>query len=650
MNPDDLNTNEDIVEAIDENGQETNSILEASLEQSARNGSISEQQLETQDRILQELQKEKEDDGMAGFFSALEMVKGKDSTVPGPKGDKGDKGEQGDTGDQGEKGEQGERGEQGLQGEQGIEGKTGKQGDKGQDGTDGAKGKDGKNGKDGSPDTPKQVKEKLLKQGIGYDELTGLPDIAKIARMSVSTKTVSLIELDDVDFSALTKNAEGKYVLGGGGSSDTLYTANGQLTGARTVDQNNHKLSLMSGDLQLGDYPNTRDNGGVTHTLGTSTQSAGMTAGGGATFSGTYTGGAGSGYVVTIGFSKGSPTGDWSWTLNGGSPTTVTGITTGSPYLLSDGISVTFNGAGTGYGDPATLSAPIDSVGVVPENILYTDINGNVLSALLDDVIPTVNTLYTADGTLAGDRIVQQAGNDLTIRSLGSGAFSNIYQTEQENHLQSQNVAGDYIATIETKIETPVFGSDRATATMTGANTTSGAESYVKADSIGAAYISGTLGVLVRTPAVHAATATVGQVLALANVPGGVEFIDAPSDKSEYIIVGASDETTALTTGTAKTTFRIPWTGTITGVRASVTTAPTDAVLTVDINKTGTGTILSTKITIDATEKTSVTAATAPVISTAGVTDDDEYTIDIDTVGSTVAGTGLKITILGTRS
>ena len=591
--------------------------------------------------------------------------------------------------------------------------KDGQEGSQGLTGQDGKHGKDGKNGKDGvdgytplkgvdyltkediedvsnkaamsaesqlMPVIEQETKgEMLVKklealplekrldylklQNVPTYDLTQFPNYDAVSQMiSTSVKRGGISVIDEgsivgtyhnINFIGATitnGNGQVNVEFSGGGSSDNIYTADGTLTGNRTVDQNNHKLSLMSGDLQLGDYPNTRDNGGVTHTLGTSTQSAGMTAGGGATFSGTYTGGAGSGYVVTIGFSKGSPTGDWSWTLNGGSPTTVTGITTGSPYLLSDGISVTFNGAGTGYGDPATLSAPIDSVGVVPENILYTDINGNVLSALLDDVIPTVNTLYTADGTLAGDRIVQQAGNDLTIRSLGSGAFSNIYQTEQENHLQSQNVAGDYIATIETKIETPVFGSDRATATMTGANTTSGAESYVKADSIGAAYISGTLGVLVRTPAVHAATATVGQVLALANVPGGVEFIDAPSDKSEYIIVGASDETTALTTGTAKTTFRIPWTGTITGVRASVTTAPTDAVLTVDINKTGTGTILSTKITIDATEKTSVTAATAPVISTAGVTDDDEYTIDIDTVGSTVAGTGLKITILGTRS
>lgn len=120
-------------------------------------------------------------------------------------------------------------------------------------------------------------------------------------------------------------------------------------------------------------------------------------------------------------------------------------------------------------------------------------------------------------------------------------------------------------------------------------------------------------------------------------------------DKSEYIVIGASDENTALEVGTAKTTFRIPWTGTITGVRASLTTACTGANLQVDINKGGTS-ILSTILSIDDGEKTSTTATTPAVISTSAVTDDDEYTIDIDQVGSTVVGTGLKVTILGTRT
>lgn len=113
------------------------------------------------------------------------------------------------------------------------------------------------------------------------------------------------------------------------------------------------------------------------------------------------------------------------------------------------------------------------------------------------------------------------------------------------------------------------------------------------------------------------------------------------------IPIAVSDESTALTTGIAKVTFRMPFAFTLTGVRASVTTAPTGSVLTVDINDGGTS-ILSTKLTIDATEKTSVTAATPPVISDTSLADDAEITIDIDTVGSGVAGAGLKVYLIGT--
>src|SRR5690606_32598717 len=121
----------------------------------------------------------------------------------------------------------------------------------------------------------------------------------------------------------------------------------------------------------------------------------------------------------------------------------------------------------------------------------------------------------------------------------------------------------------------------------------------------------------------------------------------------ESIIIACSDETTALTTGTAKVTFRMPYAFTLTEVRASVTTAPTGAALQVDINEnTGGGatSILSTKLTIDATEKTGTTAATAAVISDSALADDAEITIDIDVVGSTVAGAGLKVVLIGYRT
>ena len=120
----------------------------------------------------------------------------------------------------------------------------------------------------------------------------------------------------------------------------------------------------------------------------------------------------------------------------------------------------------------------------------------------------------------------------------------------------------------------------------------------------------------------------------------------APAVQTQSFVLACSDETTLLTTGT-KLTFRMPYAFTVSAVRASLTTVATGGTLvTVDINEGGT-TILSTKITIDASESTSTTAATPPVISDTGLADDAQMTIDIDAVGSTNTGKGLKVYIIG---
>jgi hypothetical protein len=112
------------------------------------------------------------------------------------------------------------------------------------------------------------------------------------------------------------------------------------------------------------------------------------------------------------------------------------------------------------------------------------------------------------------------------------------------------------------------------------------------------------------------------------------------------LVVAASDEATALTTGTAKITFRMPRAVTLTAVRASLTTAQASgSIFTVDINEGGVS-ILSTKLTIDNTEKTSTTAATPPVISDTALADDAEITIDIDQIGDGTAK-GLKVMLIG---
>jgi len=121
---------------------------------------------------------------------------------------------------------------------------------------------------------------------------------------------------------------------------------------------------------------------------------------------------------------------------------------------------------------------------------------------------------------------------------------------------------------------------------------------------------------------------------------------DAPV---QSFVIACSDETTDLTTGTAKVTFRMPYAFTLTEVRASVTTAPTGDSIEVDINEGG-ASILSTVLSIDASEKTSTTATTPAVISDSSLADDAEITIDIDQVGSSVAGAGLKVTLIGTKT
>lgn len=107
-------------------------------------------------------------------------------------------------------------------------------------------------------------------------------------------------------------------------------------------------------------------------------------------------------------------------------------------------------------------------------------------------------------------------------------------------------------------------------------------------------------------------------------------------------VIAIGDETTAITTGTAKVTFRAPRAATVTAVRASLTTASSSGTPTFDINEGG-ASILSTLLTIDANEKTSTTAATPAVISDSAIADDAEITIDIDTAGTGAAGAKVSI-------
>ena len=148
-------------------------------------------------------------------------------------------------------------------------------------------------------------------------------------------------------------------------------------------------------------------------------------------------------------------------------------------------------------------------------------------------------------------------------------------------------------------------------------------------------------------------TAAYGQIWVHDDTPNTLYFTnDAGNDillSEEVFIISLSDETTDLTTGNGKASFNMPFAMTLTGVKATVNTAPVGSTIIVDINEAG-STILSTKLSIDASELTSSSAASAAVISDASLANDALITFDIDQIGSSTAGKGLKVTLYGYRT
>lgn len=126
----------------------------------------------------------------------------------------------------------------------------------------------------------------------------------------------------------------------------------------------------------------------------------------------------------------------------------------------------------------------------------------------------------------------------------------------------------------------------------------------------------------------------------------GTNVIFGPAAYGGVYEFALSDETTAITTGAAKVSWRAPFAMTLIDVRASLSTVSSSGIPTVNIKEAGT-TIFSTKLTIDANELTSTTAAVPYVFSDTTIADDALVTFDIDVAGTGAAG--LKVKLYYTR-
>lgn len=115
---------------------------------------------------------------------------------------------------------------------------------------------------------------------------------------------------------------------------------------------------------------------------------------------------------------------------------------------------------------------------------------------------------------------------------------------------------------------------------------------------------------------------------------------------TQCIPISCTDDATAITAGAAKFTFHMPFAFSLSEVIAGLTTPQASgSIFTVDLNETG-ASILSTKLTIDNTEETSLTAATPAVISDAALAKGAKITIDVDQIGNGTAK-GLKVYLIG---
>lgn len=261
--------------------------------------------------------------------------------------------------------------------------------------------------------------------------------------------------------------------------------------------------------------------------------------------------------------------------------------------------------------------------------ILSTDGAGN-----LSWQTSSATNIYNSDGTLTGTRVVNLNGNNLEFQDAGLGSYGIIISNGVDLAQFTMNQAFFDVQQLNVLGHGSVIvaQSNSLLLQYIGASGNKQLELTNNGITVNAAY---------RFPNTDG---TAGQIMTT-NGAGVASWSAQP----EVIQAAASDETTNLTTGTAKVTFRMPFAMTLTGVRASLSTAQTaGALLTVDINLNGTS-VLGTKLTFDNNEKTTVTAATPATIVTSALTDDGEITVDIDAVG-TAGARGLKITLIGTRA
>lgn len=238
----------------------------------------------------------------------------------------------------------------------------------------------------------------------------------------------------------------------------------------------------------------------------------------------------------------------------------------------------------------------------------------------------------TANASLA----VNQAGHGFVVQRAVRLSGSTWIKAQADSEANAEAVG----------IVTAVADADNFTVTFGGysaafSGLTAGSVYFLSASS------SGVLTTTEPTTAGEVSKPMLVAISATAGVIANMRGVLLTAGPSISVQVACSDTTSTITTGNAKVTFPIPANFTLTEVFCSVSTVSSSGVVTVDVNQNG-STIFTTKCTIDASEYTSLTAATPPVLLLTTMVKGDIMTVDIDTAGT--GAVGLVLTMNGTRT
>jgi hypothetical protein len=127
----------------------------------------------------------------------------------------------------------------------------------------------------------------------------------------------------------------------------------------------------------------------------------------------------------------------------------------------------------------------------------------------------------------------------------------------------------------------------------------------------------------------------------------GWESTGGTATSTAWFEVKVTDETTTLSVGDGKLVFMAP--APLNGMRLAsvsgfVSTVSSSGTVSVQLRSiTGSVDLLTTKVSIDANEYTSYSAATAPVVGTVVMSTGDLIAVDVDGAGTGAKGLGLAL-------